>query len=903
MEQNMNYRALVTGLSILFLRLFLGNTAGASLPTYTLMLATYGQGTIALSPAGGVYASNTLVAVTATPAAGWVFTGWSGAATGAANPASVTMSHNLSLAATFAQLPAIDVQPQNLTNTLGTTADFVAHAVGSPPLAYQWYFNNAPLSYATSSTLTMTNASYTNAGNYWLVATNSYGSATSSVVVLVVTAVQLPAIDVQPQNLTNTLGSTVRFIAHAIGSPPLAYRWYFNNDPLWYATSSTLRVTNASSINAGNYWLVATNSYGSATSSVVELVLITNTVQVPTEEALRAAIALGGWVSINCSGTFTLSAPITITNDVILDAQNESVAISGNNAVRLFYVAPGGSLTATNLVLANGSVTNNPADGGGIYNDGGTVVLVSCVLTNNNAQVQLLDYLANYVMRGGAIFNRSDAVSLFRCGISNNAATAWSPAPFPGGGTWSVFGGAVYNTGGTIQMVACNCSSNSCQPANNGNATGGPAMGGGVFQASGALLVTNSVFAFNQALAGNTYSSISPPAGPGQGGGLCATGGVVIIDHCQFMGNRVKGTDNKHATPGLGGAIYCSSALTVESSSFAWNQALSGNYGFYNLADGQGGAIYNAGSAVLNRSSIYSNYVQGSAGNESSLYTSPGGDGLGGGVYNSGLLMVTNCTIALNSAIAGSGVELHVTGAVVITTNGMALGGGVYNGANATSRWMNVTIASNFCIASGTNFLGTNGFSAGAQIANKNRVVWLRNSLLAYSGTNGNVWGTAVTDAGFNISDDGSAAFASGASYNFTDPRLGPLAYYGGPTPCMALLPDSPAIDTGNNAGAPATDQRGLARPYNGVVDRGAYELYGSNQVVNLPLLNLEPSGPNLLLSFTAYPPSLYQLQSSTNLLQWQDLETYGPFASPTTITRTISPQGALGQFYRVWAQ
>ncbi len=73
--------------------------------------------------------------------------------------------------------------------------------------------------------------------------------------------------------------------------------------------------------------------------------------------------------------------------------------------------------------------------------------------------------------------------------------------------------------------------------------------------------------------------------------------------------------------------------------------------------------------------------------------------------------------------------------------------------------------------------------------------------------------------------------------------------------------------------------------------------------MVNLPRLNLEPSGQNLLLSFTADPPSLYQLQSSTNLLQWQVLETNGPFASPTTITRTISPQGALRQFYRVWVQ
>ena len=78
--------------------------------------------------------------------------------------------------------------------------------------------------------------------------------------------------------------------------------------------------------------------------------------------------------------------------------------------------------------------------------------------------------------------------------------------------------------------------------------------------------------------------------------------------------------------------------------------------------------------------------------------------------------------------------------------NGNALGGGVYNEVNATSLWVNVTIASNFCIAGRPDVPGTNGVSAGGQIANTNGVVWLRNSLLAYSGTNGNVWGTAVRE-------------------------------------------------------------------------------------------------------------------------------------------------------------
>jgi hypothetical protein len=49
----------------------------------------------------------------------------------------------------------------------------------------------------------------------------------------------------------------------------------------------------------------------------------------------------------------------------------------------------------------------------------------------------------------------------------------------------------------------------------------------------------------------------------------------------------------------------------------------------------------------------------------------------------------------------------------------------------------------------------------------------------------------------------------------------------GGPTPTMALLPGSPAIDAGDNTGAPKWDQRGegFDRIVNGVIDIGAFEV------------------------------------------------------------------------------
>src|SRR5262249_31483933 len=54
---------------------------------------------------------------------------------------------------------------------------------------------------------------------------------------------------------------------------------------------------------------------------------------------------------------------------------------------------------------------------------------------------------------------------------------------------------------------------------------------------------------------------------------------------------------------------------------------------------------------------------------------------------------------------------------------------------------------------------------------------------------------------------------------------LGPLRFNGGPTQTQSLLAGSPAINAGDNNGCPATDQRGVHRPYGPVCDIGAYEV------------------------------------------------------------------------------
>jgi hypothetical protein len=65
--------------------------------------------------------------------------------------------------------------------------------------------------------------------------------------------------------------------------------------------------------------------------------------------------------------------------------------------------------------------------------------------------------------------------------------------------------------------------------------------------------------------------------------------------------------------------------------------------------------------------------------------------------------------------------------------------------------------------------------------------------------------------------------FGTGASP--INPQLGPLANNGGTTQTHALLSGSPAINAGDSAGCPATDQRGIARPQGVACDIGAHEV------------------------------------------------------------------------------
>jgi len=76
-----------------------------------------------------------------------------------------------------------------------------------------------------------------------------------------------------------------------------------------------------------------------------------------------------------------------------------------------------------------------------------------------------------------------------------------------------------------------------------------------------------------------------------------------------------------------------------------------------------------------------------------------------------------------------------------------------------------------------------------------------------------NLIGVANACSGFGPDD------MLGAASSPLDPGLAPLDHYGGGTRTHALLPGSPAVDSGppaNGTGCPAADQRGFPRPEDG---------------------------------------------------------------------------------------
>ena len=202
-----------------------------------------------------------------------------------------------------------------------------------------------------------------------------------------------------------------------------------------------------------------------------------------TQAGLSTALNGGGVVTFSCDGTIVLTNTITIATNTTLDGSGRTVAISGNNAVRLFEVDPSVNFTLIHLTIADGRhtgpnglaetnrVNGEPGFGAGIYNNGGDLTLFNCTLANNssvggNGAIETSSFQhggAGGTAQGGAIFSAAGSVYLSNCTVSANNATGGNG----GGGTFSddvsggsASGGAIYGTNAQIILISTGFSSN-----------------------------------------------------------------------------------------------------------------------------------------------------------------------------------------------------------------------------------------------------------------------------------------------------------------------------------------------------------------------------------------------------------------------------------------------------------
>ena len=314
--------------------------------------------------------------------------------------------------------------------------------------------------------------------------------------------------------------------------------------------------------------------------------------------SLRQAIADandGDTIDFGVSGTITLTTDLLLVEKSInISGPGASnLAIDGNHARRAFYIGWGRTVTISGLAISNGYAV----DGGGIWNNHGTLTINNSTLSGNSAT------------DGGAILNDGGG------GFGGSATLTINNSTLTGNSS-AYHGGVIYNKGysGSATLTI----NNSTLSGNSATAFGGGIYNFGDY--GSAILTIN-----NSTLSGNSTDSI--------GGGICNHGfagsATLTINNSTLSGNSANSGAGIY-NMGFSGSV----TLTISNSTISGNSASSVGGGIVN--DGT-----SSGSATL---SIRNSTLSGN----SSTYS-------GGGIYNYG--HSGNATLEIGNTILKTGAS------------------------------------------------------------------------------------------------------------------------------------------------------------------------------------------------------------------------------------------------------
>ena len=156
-------------------------------------------------------------------------------------------------------------------------------ANSTAPMLYQWQRNGADLDGATNATLSLINVQMSQADNYAVRVSNSYGSVLSAPATLTV-LVRVIVLQ-QPQSQTVAVGDTVTFsITYSnTASLPITNRWQKTTPGtvslvtnVLNAYTSSFTLTNIQTSDAGTYRVVILNGFSASFSSSAVLTVLPN---------------------------------------------------------------------------------------------------------------------------------------------------------------------------------------------------------------------------------------------------------------------------------------------------------------------------------------------------------------------------------------------------------------------------------------------------------------------------------------------------------------------------------------------------------------------------------------------------------------------------------------------------
>ena len=300
------------------------------------------------------------------------------------------------------------------------------------------------------------------------------------------------------------------------------------------------------------------------------------------------------------------------------------------------------------------------------------------------------------------------------------------------------------------------------------------ANGGGVFTAGDALSLRDTAIVANSSAR--------------RGGGLAAVSGSVAIESSLVEGNDA-GTE--------GGGLHLRTAVT--------------EFSFVDSELRLNTAVDSGGGAVLRSAEIVAMIVR------STVEENSGGNG--GGVFwdsEDGSLDLDSSALIRNAS-SGQGAALWLDRGVIslvnvtLSNNVAELRGSAIFHEGGRLVILNTTIAQN------TSNPGGSALSIAPLVSPT-----LQNTIVA-----DNVGGDCsrgVASLGNNLDGDGTCGLDQPGDVPEVDARLGPLGLNGGPTETHVLIIGSPALDAGDQAACPDSDQRGFLRALGEICDIGAYE-------------------------------------------------------------------------------